>query len=101
VVSRAFSGKPMRVVRNDTTQHYEQHPEELKPFPEQLIVAATGGFLHLPEGDDAVGVDPARECYPAGQGVGAIHELVPAAELVQRFVSEAEAALGRVEHVRA
>jgi len=38
-------------------------------------------------------VDPDRECYPAGQGVGAIHELVPAGELVGRFVTEAEAAL--------
>ena len=36
---------------------------------------------------------PDRECYPAGQGVGAIHELVPAGELVGRFVTEAEAAL--------
>jgi enoyl-[acyl-carrier protein] reductase II len=95
IVSRAFSGKPMRVVRNETTRHYEEHPEELRPFPEQLVVATTGGFLHLPQGDDADGVDPARECYPAGQGVGAIHELVPAAELVRTFVAEAEDALSR------
>ncbi|MEX2256991.1 MAG: nitronate monooxygenase [Acidimicrobiia bacterium] len=100
VVSRAFSGKPMRVVRNETTQHYDEHPEELKPFPEQLMVAATGGFLHLPQGDDATGVDPDRECYPAGQGVGAIDELVPAGELVRRFVAEAEAALARAERAR-
>lgn len=96
VVSRAFSGKPMRVVRNETTQHYEQHPEELKPFPEQLLVATAAGVLHLPEGDDAAGVDTDRECYPAGQGVGAIHELVPAGELVRRFMDEAEAALAAV-----
>jgi len=93
VVSRAFSGKPMRVVRNETTRRYDEHPEELRPFPEQLGVAITGGFLHLPEGDEAEGVDPARECYPAGQGVGAIDELVPAGDLVHRFVDEAEAAL--------
>ena len=93
VVSRAFSGKPMRVVRNETTAHYDAHPEELKPFPEQLLVSTTGGFLHLPEGDDADGVDPNRECYPAGQGVGAIDDLVPAGELVDRFMAEAGAAL--------
>jgi enoyl-[acyl-carrier protein] reductase II len=93
VVSRAFSGKTMRVVRNETTQYYDEHPEELRPFPEQLLVSTTGGFLHLPEGDEAKGVDPARECYPAGQGVGAIHEIVPAADLVHRFVTEAEAAM--------
>jgi enoyl-[acyl-carrier protein] reductase II len=98
VVSRAFSGKPMRVVRNQTTKHYEDHPDELKPFPEQLMVAASGGFLHLPEGDDATGVDPDRECYPAGQGVGAIEELVPAADLVHQFVSEAKSALERLNN---
>ena len=95
VVSRAFSGKTMRVVRNETTQYYEEHPEELRPFPEQLLVSTTGGFLHLPEGDEAKGVDPARECYPAGQGVGAIHELVPAGDLVRRFVADAQGAMQR------
>src|SRR4249919_3934104 len=48
VVSRAFSGKTMRVVRNDVTQYYEEHPGELKPFPEQMGVSFSGGFLHLP-----------------------------------------------------
>lgn len=95
VVSRGFSGKPMRTVRNKTTQHYEEHPEELRPFPEQMVVSTTGGFLHLPQGDTATGVDPERECYPCGQGVGSIDEIVPAAELVARFVDEADAALQR------
>ncbi|MSO78268.1 MAG: nitronate monooxygenase [Acidimicrobiia bacterium] len=93
VVSRAFSGKPMRVVRNQTTKHYEDHPDELKPFPEQMMVAVGANILHLPEGDEAKDVDPDRECYPAGQGVGAIHELIPAGDLVHQFVEEAEAAL--------
>ena len=32
---------------------------------------------------------------PTGQGVGAIHELVPAGEIVRRIVDEAEHALAR------
>ncbi|HEX6311931.1 MAG TPA: nitronate monooxygenase, partial [Acidimicrobiia bacterium] len=31
-VSRAFTGKTLRAVRNKTTQYYEEHPEALKPF---------------------------------------------------------------------
>jgi enoyl-[acyl-carrier protein] reductase II len=93
VVSRAFSGKPMRVLRNETTRHYEEHPEELQPFPQQMMVALQEGVLHLPQGDEATGVDPDRECYPAGQGVGAIHEITPAADLVQQLVAEADAVL--------
>lgn len=99
-VSRAYSGKTMRVVRNGYTDYFEAHPEELKKFPEQLGAAFQSGAMHL--GGDAAteGVDVERECYPAGQGVGAITELVPAAELVRRFVAEAEEALGRVSALR-
>lgn len=94
VVSRAFTGKTCRVVRNRWTQHFEEHPEELQPFPQQALYSAQQGANHLgaPEGTQ---VDVEQEFMPCGQGVGAIDALVPAGELVQRFVAEAEAALGR------
>lgn len=91
-VSRAFSGKPMRVVRNAWTDHHDAHPDEVQAFPAQLLRAIEVGALHL-GGDDATEVDRDRECYPAGQGVGAIHELVPAGELVVSIVEEAEAVI--------
>ena len=99
-VSRAYSGKTMRVVRNEYTDYYDTHPEELKKFPEQLAVAYGGGTMHLGGDSFTEGVDVDRECYPAGQGVGAIGELVPAAELVRRFVAEAEAVLDRMATLR-
>lgn len=88
-ISRGFSGKTMRVLRNETTAHYEAHPEALRPFPEQLSVSFRDGTFHLGGDESTPGVDPDREGYPAGQGVGAIDELVPAGELVARFVTEA------------
>jgi len=99
VISRAFTGKTCRVVRNDYTQYFEEHPEELQPFPQQAIKAMQDGAAHLgaPSGTD---VDLKREFMPAGQGVGGIHELVPAGELVLRFVLEAEEALDRVAKLR-
>ena len=99
-VSRAYSGKTMRVVRNQYTDYYDAHPEELKKFPEQLAVSYGGGTMHLGGDSFTDGVDIDKECYPAGQGVGAITELVPAAELVRRFVVEAEAALDRMAALR-
>jgi enoyl-[acyl-carrier protein] reductase II len=95
VITRAYSGKPMRAVRNAWTDHHDAHPEELRPFPEQLMVAMRAGALHLGVDETAPGVDPERECYPAGQGVGAIDSLVPAGELVHRFLAEAERAIAR------
>ena len=52
--------------------------------------------MHLGGDSFSDGVDVDRECYPAGQGVGAITELVPAGELVRRFVAEAERTLDRL-----
>jgi enoyl-[acyl-carrier protein] reductase II len=99
-VSRAYSGKTMRVVRNEYTEYYDAHPVELRPFPEQLSVAYGNGAIHLGGDSFTEGVDVNRECYPAGQGVGAISELVGAGELVRRFVSEAEEVLERLDAFR-
>jgi enoyl-[acyl-carrier protein] reductase II len=95
VVSRAFTGKTCRVVRNDWTQHYEDHPDELRSFPEQVILSVRAGANHLGAPDGAE-VDVRREFFPCGQGVGAIDELVPAGVLVERIVADAEAVLDRV-----
>ncbi len=99
-VSRAYSGKTMRVVRNAYTDYYDAHPDELKKFPEQLAVSYGNGAMHLGGDSFADGVDVDKECYPAGQGVGAIGELVPAAELVRRFVAQAESVLDRLSTLR-
>jgi enoyl-[acyl-carrier protein] reductase II len=95
VITRAYSGKPMRAIRNEWTRHHEEHPEAVQPFPQQLLVAMEAGAFHLGADESTPGIDPDREGYPAGQGVGAIDALVPAAELVRRFVAEADAALAR------
>ncbi len=97
-VSRAFSGKTMRVLRNRYTTYFEEHPGELVPFPGQLGRSIEDGAFHLGGGEDTPDIDPDRECYPTGQGVGAIETLVPAGDLVTRIVEEAEqvlAAMGR------
>lgn len=99
-ITRAYSGKTMRAIRNDYTAYFEAHPEELQPFPMQLARSFGDKAFHLGGDEHSEGVDPSRECYPCGQGVGAIDDQVPAGELVSRFVTEAEEALGRAGAAR-
>ena len=95
-MSRAFSGKTMRVIKNDTTDFYEQNPSALQPFPDQLGVSYRDGTFHLGGDETTPGIDPDKEGYPAGQAVGAIEALVPAGELLASMVAEAEAVLARL-----
>jgi enoyl-[acyl-carrier protein] reductase II len=100
-VSRAYTGKTCRVVANSYTRYFEEHAEELQKFPMQFIRSFEDGVNHLGADEAAEGVDPDREFYPAGQGVGAIDALVPAGELVHQIVREAEATIDRLASVRA
>ena len=95
VISRSFTGKTCRVVRNDWTNHFEAHPEELRPFPAQASASARAGVNHLgfPDGTE---VDVSKEFMPCGQGVGAIDTLMPAAEVVHLMLAEAERAIERL-----
>ena len=52
-ISRAFSGKTMRVVRNQYTSFFDEHPDRLDPFPAQLVRAAP---FHAPFHDFTVGI---------------------------------------------
>jgi enoyl-[acyl-carrier protein] reductase II len=90
VVSRAFSGKTMRVIRNDTTDRYDADPTLLNKFPDQLGVAFHEGTFHLGGDERTLGVDRHREGYPAGQAVGAISSIVPAGDIVRSIVVEAQ-----------
>jgi len=100
VVSRAYTGKTCRVVRNDYTAHFEASPGELQPFPGQFVRSYRDGANHLGGDAGAEGVDVRREFYPCGQGVGAVDELVPAGDLVRRFVAEAESTIERLTSLR-
>jgi NAD(P)H-dependent flavin oxidoreductase YrpB (nitropropane dioxygenase family) len=63
------------------------------------MASAQAGVNHLGAPSDTV-VDLTREFMPCGQGVGAIDELVPAADLVRLMVAEAEQVVERLAAIR-
>ena len=99
VISRAYTGKTCRVVRNDWTNEFEKNPEQLQPFPQQAIASMKAGVNHLgyPPGTT---VDLAREFLPAGQGVGAIESIIPAGDIVRDMVREATETIERLTSLR-
>jgi enoyl-[acyl-carrier protein] reductase II len=96
-ITRCFSGKPCRVVKNQTTEAWE-NPElvaTIKPFPQQFAVISKWlGFDPYTrgryEGQTDVGA------LAAGQSSALIHDVPPAGDVVRRIVAEAERALVRL-----
>jgi enoyl-[acyl-carrier protein] reductase II len=89
LVTRCYSGKPMRVIRNRYVEDWARRSEEIQPFPDQLGASARegvlGALLPEPTGD----LDPDRDCMPCGQGAGAICDVPTCAEIIERLVREA------------
>jgi NAD(P)H-dependent flavin oxidoreductase YrpB (nitropropane dioxygenase family) len=90
------TGKTCRVLANDDTAAYEDGRRVADRFPAQYLTSVTEGVNHLGGDQATAGVDPDRELFPAGQGVGAIDTLVPAADLVTGMVEGAEAILAKL-----
>jgi enoyl-[acyl-carrier protein] reductase II len=89
VRTRAYSGKPLRALRNPYIAALEADPRKMRPFPEQLMISAERNVMAYwnPE------ADPGATCFPAGQGVGAFREIKPAGEVLREIVAQAEAVL--------
>lgn len=90
VVSRAFTGKTLRCISNETTKEWEGKPA--LPFAAQVMQSAQKNLLG-PIAGVVEDVDPALQCMAAGQGGGAIHDILPAGEIVRRLLEEARGVL--------
>lgn len=99
MVSRCYSGKPMRVIRNAYVEDWERRPEEIKPFPAQMVVSAQSGVFTAMGSPEEL--DVTRAAMPCGQGAGAIHEIRSCAEIVSDVVREAEETIARLGALRA
>ena len=96
-ISRAFTGKTLRCIGNETTKEWEGKPA--LPFAAQVMQSAQNNLLG-PIAGVVEDVDPTLQCMAAGQGGGAIHEILPAGEIVDRLLKEAQAVLTEMRRYR-
>jgi NAD(P)H-dependent flavin oxidoreductase YrpB (nitropropane dioxygenase family) len=91
VRSRVFSGKPARLLRNKWTQAWSEPgaPDPL-PMPLQNLLVSDAHRRLMASGD------PNVVPMPAGQIVGRMNEVRPAAAVVEDLVRETDEALARL-----
>lgn len=91
VVTRAHSGKPCRLIRNEFTTSWEGREHEIEPYPLQALhVGHPASELGRRQGDTDNGV------MPTGQSAGLIRQIKSAREVVNDVVAEAAQALERL-----
>jgi len=99
--TRCYSGKPMRCRTNDYIADWERRPEDIQAFPMQAIhsvqtdvIGGIGGVT------DETRLDGTKSCFAMGQSAGGVQDILPVKDIVDRIMSEAEAAIGRVAALR-
>ena len=91
--TRCYTGKPARTIRNRYNEEWERKTDEVQPFPTQAAYSYQQGVMDYM--GIAQGADPERSFMPAGQGMGMIRSLKPAAQVIADIMREAEAVLAR------
>jgi enoyl-[acyl-carrier protein] reductase II len=95
IITRAYSGKPMRVYKNDYVADWERRPQDIKPFPMQAMISTQAGVMGG-IGGQIEGLDRNRSAFAMGQGAGAIREVQSCAEIMADIMSGAEKVIGRM-----
>lgn len=95
IITRSYSGKPMRVFQNEWTKDWEARPQDIQKFPAQAILSTQAGVMGG-IGGQIDGLDINRSAFAMGQGAGAVHDVKSAGEIVREIASEAEAAIKRM-----
>ena len=89
VVSRCYTGKPSRVLKNEFTSRWHGRDNELLPMPWQRMrvekLVAPAKSVGMPEIAN----------FPTGQAAGAINDLPKAVDVFRQMIQETEGAMTR------
>jgi len=95
IVTRCYSGKPMRVISNSHVELKERTPGAIQRFPEQMYASMQEGVMVALSGATE-GIEPDRHCMPCGQGAGAIDDILSCQEIIDNTMAEAQRVLSRL-----
>jgi enoyl-[acyl-carrier protein] reductase II len=87
ILSRAYTGKPLRTLENAWTREWAGRTAEIQPFPAQYAVAGVRVETGYQDGDVDEGM------MPAGQAVQQLRRIQPAGDIVREVVADAESIL--------
>ena len=91
VITRAASGKPCRVIRNEFTRSWDTRTAEIQPFPIQFERVGMPMAIRAREQGDIENGSAA-----CGQSAGLIREVSTVRDVIARMIDEAEATLARL-----
>lgn len=89
IITRCYSGKPMRVFKNAYVQDWERRPQDIQAFPMQAMLSQQAGVMGG-IGGQIEGLNRDRSAFAMGQGAGAIHAVKPAGQIVREMIAQAE-----------
>jgi NAD(P)H-dependent flavin oxidoreductase YrpB (nitropropane dioxygenase family) len=83
-LTKGYTGKNLRVLRNSWTERWEQGDDTPRDFSAQYAVAAERVETGYQDGEADEGM------MPVGQGVGLVRNIAPAGEIVREMAADAE-----------
>ena len=95
IITRSYSGKPMRVFNNEWVADWEKRPQDIQKFPAQAMLSHQAGVMGG-IGGQLEGLSRERSAFAMGQGAGAIHDVKSAGEIVRDVARQAEAVIARM-----
>ncbi len=95
IVTRAYSGKPMRVFKNEWVADWERRPQDIQKFPMQAMMSHQAGVMGG-IGGQTEGLDRDKSAFAMGQGAGGIHDVKSAGEIVREIAAEAEDVIAKM-----
>jgi enoyl-[acyl-carrier protein] reductase II len=95
IITRSYSGKPMRVHQNEWTRDWEARPQDIQKFPAQAMMSSQAGVMGG-IGGQIEGLSAERSAFAMGQGSGAIHAVQSSREIIEEIMAEAEDVIARI-----